>query len=789
MKKNKPLTDLELKAIVDAEIDKAMGEMSGELAESRTTAMDRYLGEARGDELEGRSSVQGRDIMDVVEWIMPSLVKMFMNADASVIIEPVGEEDETQAEQETDVINHIFWKKNEGFLIMYSWFKDALLQKNGITKNWPEEVHTTVREEYENLYDIEYQALLAEDELELVEHSEELVTMDVGGQVLMHEAVFNRTKDKTEIKIDVIAPEEFLISTDATSVNPKMARFSGHYTEKTISELREMEFSDADINKMENGITHSDLSEESFARKNLSDETRYDDGADSNEAMQPKKITEGYIRVDQNGDGIAELLQIFRSGDFIKYEEVERNPFNAITPIILTHKFFGLSVADILMDIQDIRTSILRSYLDNFNQSINGTTYYNENTVNIEDMLTSTPFGIRAVDGQPGADIFHVPASGLPPQAFSLDEMLDKLRADRIGDIQSQLDPNVMANANNGVVVEMLNEAKGKVEMIGRIFAETGVKNLFRDIHALARTHGDKEMVLKLRGEWTPVDPTSWQDRTDFTVKVGLGNRDRQQEAVTIKAIMDDQMMLLDRGLLAPIQQNQQTGEAYFPIYETRKRFAEIMGESNPDKYYPHPSTMPPPPPEQADPNMEVLKLTAEVERQKDNTKQTEIALKNQIEGNKLMLKGEEVKAKASEAAAKQDNADLKLQLDAFKQQKDTEINELKSLLEAQKQAGAENEKNIQLAIDTRNKQLDRELEEYKASLSASTSIVTSDALPEEVKASASEQMLASLVGEITGLREQLTAPKEVIRDESGQVVQVGNQKVIRENDLITRLE
>ena len=784
----KKLSDLEMKVIVDAEIAAAMGDETGELTEDRTRAMERYLGEPRGDELEGRSAVQGRDIMDVIEWIMPSLVKMFMNADTSVQIEPVGAEDERAAEQETDVVNHIFWKKNEGFLIMYSWFKDALLSKNGITKAWVEEETTTKREEYENLFDVEYQALLADDELELVEHTEQTIQSDMGGEIVLHHAVFTRSTTKNVIKVDVIAPEEFLISTDAQSPNPKLARFNGQYTQKPVSDLREMGFSDEDIMKMEDGVSAAALNIEALTRGDMNDEDLLE-VIEANEAMQVKKITEGYIRVDQNGDGIAELLQFFRSGDFIQYEEVEKNPFNALTPIILTHKFFGLSIADILMDIQDIRTSILRSYLDNFNQSINGTTYYNENTVNIEDMLTSTPFGIRAVDGSPGQDILHVPPNGLPPQAFSLDEMLDKLRADRIGDIQSQLDPNVMANANNGVVVEMLNEAKGKVEMIARIFAEIGVKNLFRDIHDLARTHGDKEMTLKLRGEWVPVNPTTWRERTDFTVKVGLGNRNKQEEAVTMKAIIDEQKEQMALGALAPVHLDPETGETWFPLHESSKRFAEILGEKNADIYFPNPLTIPPKPKEK-DPNADILALTAQVEAQKDKTRQVEIQLKDQNDKAKMMLEGERLKSQTSEAAAKQANADLELEMKAIKQQKDSEINELKTLLTAQQADAKQMEAQIKAAIEAKGKELDRQLDKYKADLSASTQIVTSEALPAETQAGASEQLLASLVGEITNLREQLTAPKEFIRDENGQVVQVGTQRVIRgEDGSIQRLE
>jgi hypothetical protein len=589
--------------------------------------------------------------------------------------------------------------------------------------------------------------------------------------------------------IDNIAPEEFLISTDARSVNPKDARFTAHYTEKTVSELRQMGFTDDEIVKMENGITHSDLGEEAFSRNNLSDEERWDDAAEANEAMQTKKITECYIYADANGDGVAEMLQVFRSGEFIKWEEVDKNPFNAITPVILTHKFFGLSVADLLRDLQEIRTAVIRAYLDNFNQTINGTTYYNENTVNVEDMLTSQPFGIRAVDGPPGQDILHIPPGSLPPQAFSMMEMLDKLRTDRIGDFQSQLDPQVLANANNGVVVEMMNEAKGKVEMIARIFAETGVKELFRDIHDRVREVGDEEEIVKLRGQWVPINPAKFCERTDFTVKVGLGNRDRQEEAASIMAIMDKQMQLMQVGGLAPIHIDPQTGQPMgFPLYESAKRFAEIMGEKNPDRFFPHPMTIPPPPPDTSE--QDAIMMMAQVEEAKNQTKQVEIQMKHQNEQLKLQLEGEKIKAQAAEAAAKQDTAELKLQMEQFKMVKDQEVKELKALLDAQNSDNKASQDEIKLAIETAMKERDRELEKYKADLQASTTITTSDSAPPEVKAAASDNVMAALLDGLNAIQTKLNAPKQVIRDENGQIIQVGDQRVIRDDSgLVQGLE
>ena len=386
----------------------------------------------------------------------------------------------------------------------------------------------------------------------------------------------------------------------------------------------------------------------------------------------------------------------------------------------------------------------------------------------------------------------HIPPSGLPPQAFTMMDMMKDLRADRIGDFQSQLDPNVLANANNGVVVEMLNEAKAKVEMIARVFAETGVRSLFRDIHTLARKNLDKEEHIKLRGGWVPINPSSWRDRTDFTVKVGLGIRNKQEEAVSMKAIIEEQDKLIAQGLMAPVHVDPQTGQPNaFPVYEARKRFAEIMGESNPDRYFPHPSTMPPPPEPPPDTSMAILELTAQVESQKDQTNQTKIAMGNQIDQGKLALESQKMESKN---AIDQLNIQMSAQKAANDSQVSTaksEIEELSALLKAERQQQDFNNEEAKIASDERQTAMDNRMKAFEAQLESATTIVTSDALPEDQKAQASAAMLASLMDEVTGLKKKLTEPKEFIRDENDQVTQVGNQQVIRdaETGKILRLQ
>lgn len=767
MVERKKLTDEDLKPIVDAELESAMTNARGELAEQRADAMERYLGEPLGTEMEGRSQVQARDVMETIEWILPTLITIFTDSDSAVDIEPTGPDDEEKAQQETDYLNHIFYKKNEGFLILYTWFKDALLSKNGITKCYVEENKKVTTESYYNLLDIEFQALNSDSELELIEHSTSTQTINLSDtgetmQVKVHDAVFKHTENDVRYCIDNIPPEEFVISKDARSPSPEKARFKAHMTTKTVSELREMGYNDEQIGKMEFGEAASFLTEESIARYNLEGEQQWNDFVIANTGMRKVKISECYLYADRNGDGFAESLKVIRSGDFIDVEEIEYDPFNAITPIILTHKFYGLSIADILTDLQEIRTGLLRSYMDNIYQTLNGKVYYDENTVNLDDMLTSKPYGLVANDGPPGQSIFVDRPAGLPPEAFTLNELLDKFQHNRVGNIQTQLDPQIFAQANTGVVLSMLNEAKSKVYMIARIFAETGLKPLFRNIHHLVRMYSNKEDVIKLRGNWLPINPREWKERNHFTVRVGLGIKSRHEGIADIQSLIDMQTKFIELGV--PMVQPEN-------IFNAAKEYAERLNYM-PDKFFTDPRLIPPPPP-QPDPNAEVLKLTAEVEQAKLQQKHVEAQMKYQSTQEGYKIKMQELEVQAQNNMAKQEIERLRTELSQVKNLTQGQKEQIDFALKQRQMEIDEESKHMSMAIEAIDNQTKNDLEKYKADLKAEIELL---------KNQTNDPIVDQLRAEIADLQSQLVKkPQNIIYDEDGRIAQVGERRVMRD--------
>lgn len=764
----KRLTKEELKILIDDEIARSDSVGSSDLSVQRAKALDRYHAEPLGTEMEGRSKIHTRDVLEVIEWILPTLIRIFTSTDKAVEFVPVGPEDEQKCLQETAYINHVFYQKNNGFLILYSWFKDALLSKNGIVKAYAEEEQEVEKETYYDLLDVEFQSLMADDEYELIEHDTEIktITMADSGQpipVQVHNATFKRTSKNTEICIDVIAPEDFIISGDARCIDPSKARFCAQISRLTVSELREMGYSDDDIMKME-FVDYAGTTQESIARRQFYQE--HDDET-KNISQQTVKMYECIYKIDVDGDGISELCKVMRSGDFVEYEEIDYHPFHAITPIILTHKFYGYSVADIISDIQEQRTMLFRAYFDNVNQTINGTTYYDENRVNVDDMLTSVPFGNRAVDGTPGDAIMYIPPTGLPASVFTLNETLDKMMNERVGDFKTPLDPDVLQNAQTGVVVNALNESKSKVEMIARVFAEAGVKPLFMTLHHLARKYSSRDEVIKLRNTYVPVRPQEWHERTDMRCNVGLGTQNRAERIANLMQIYQMQLGYTQAGVPTLTPQN---------FYALGVEISEAMGYL-PEKFFTNPQLIPPPPP-QPDPNDKVIQATMQVEQMKAQVEMQKAQLTARNKEQETILKAREMEINAQNAMSKAEIERMRAQLEnirAIDSQKKAEID---LMLQNKEMMMRDAQHKMDTAVKVSESQNKALLEEYKAELNATIETLKLDPDSDKIM-----RLVSELMAQISDIQDKIDKDEDedVETDEAGRITRIGKKRITRD--------
>ena len=265
MTKGKPLTDSELSSILHSEISSSLGYIGSDVTSQRQKSLEYYFGEPFGNEQEGRSQVVSTDVSDVIESILPTLLRTFAASDDVVRCDPVSSEDEEVAKQASDYLNYVFNKDNDGFVALYTLFKDALIQKNGIAKIYWDTSEKREQETYEKLSEDEYIMLIDEDGVEVKEHSEyadqDAITakqkmmeqtddpmlmqqIEDAPTPMLHDVVITRIETYGKVKIETIPPEEFLIERRAKSLQD--ANFLAHRTTVTRTELIEAGF-DADI--------------------------------------------------------------------------------------------------------------------------------------------------------------------------------------------------------------------------------------------------------------------------------------------------------------------------------------------------------------------------------------------------------------------------------------------------------------------------------------------------------------------------------------------------------------
>lgn len=258
----------------------AIGYYSSHVASEQGKAMDYYLGKPFGTEEEGRSAVISSDVWDVVEGLTPLVLNPFVASEDVVRFNPLGQDDEEAAEQESDYINWVVTQRNNAFNELVAWVKNGLLQKNGIVKYWWEKTQQTSVERYFGVEDEVFAMLQQEKGVEITEHTE-TVTMDpIGQPVISHDVTLRVTEDVGFAKYRVIPPEEFLIDKSADSPDPQCARFVEHRAKVTVSELRAMGYDVED--SIADNNTDDVTSSEQFTARHADDEDMMegDDGLD-----------------------------------------------------------------------------------------------------------------------------------------------------------------------------------------------------------------------------------------------------------------------------------------------------------------------------------------------------------------------------------------------------------------------------------------------------------------------------------------------------------------------------
>jgi hypothetical protein len=582
------LSDGDLLAIIRAHRADSLGVEDGDLSDDRAKALDHYHGRPYGNEQEGRSQIVSRDLAEAVDWAMPAIMNAFTQSGSLGVFDPVGPDDEAAAEQESDYVNQVIMKDNPGFILLHDAIKDTLLLKNGYVKHsW--DVTTKITED-------EYSGMTMDEIMQMVTKLEgqgakveilgaEAVTTTIqapAGPMPLEtwDLRLKVTRTKGKACIEAVPTEEVRVSKRARG-SMQDSPFNEHVTRKTRSDLIEMGMDRDFVNDL-TPYGERDNSTQSFARDSVSDESDSTLGVNGDRSMDEIEYCEAYIRVDWDGDGIAELRKVVTVNDKLPpgdewNEPISAVPLTAFVAKRMPHRHVGESLDDELSDLQEIKTVLMRQLLDNIYLTNNVQWIVNER-VNLRDFMESLPGGVKRVSGNEpvlgcAEPVMTTPIVG---QILPVVDYMDQIKEGRTGISRAStgMDPDTLKQATKGAFLENLNRASQKLQMITRMLAETGVKELVLQVHALLLKHQDRARVVQMRGKWVQVNPQEWQERTDMTAKVGLGTGNEEEKREKLLLISGLQDKLAAAGLVDP--------QHAYAMFED---LAKTLGFEQPEKF------------------------------------------------------------------------------------------------------------------------------------------------------------------------------------------------------------
>ena len=651
--------------VIGSHIDDSLGFIATDTQLERAAALEYYLREPYGNEVEGRSQIVTGEVAEVVDGALPQIMKVFTTNSKAVEFEPVNANDGALAEQVTAYVNHIFYKDNNGFEIMHDWFKDGLLQKVGVVKAYWDDKKNTTTEKYQNLTEDELAMLMQDEEVEVVEQEEveEVIEqesqpavdpmtgqpmIDEMGMPMMMEVppivniYYNvkckRTKDYSQVKIENVAPEEFLIDKNATTIQD--ADFVAQRSLVTRSDLIAMGYDPEIVDELSTGDL-LDFTPERVARYGAGEEPFNTNNSDD-ESMERIEYYECYVKTDLDEDGVAELHRVcYADNKILMHEECDYVPFHSVCPIPIPHKFFGQSLADRAMDLQLIKSTVTRQMLDNLYLTNNYRVGAVEGQVNLDDLLTSTAGGVIRIKNPNALVPMTVQSSAA--QSFPMLEYLDSVQAKRSGvsDAQQGLNPDILSNVTATAVSAMTSASQGKLELISRIFADTGVSSLFKGILALICKYQNKERIIKVHNNFVPMNPREWTTQYNLTVNVGLGTGGKQEQLATMQMILQKQEEVIKNyGLANPLVNLKQ-------YRDTLAKFVNMAGFKDDSAFLMEVSEeqamqlaqQAAQAPKEEDSNTKAAAILAEVEREKAQMKMQSDMAKLELEKQQTELK------------------------------------------------------------------------------------------------------------------------------------------------------
>ena len=704
MAKRKRLDDDELKSYIAEKLRSCLGADDSQIARDRQRNLEAYLAEPVGrwapPDIDDRSDIVATDVADTVEWMLPSLLRVFTASKDAIEAVPKRPQFEAQAQTVQGTLRWLLWEQLDGVSLLGDWFKDALIQKVGFAKVDYEASTLEVRTQYQGLTEGQVAMLAAEDEVEI--ESKTPRQAEVEGQIVtLYDVELVRVVPDGKPTACIVPPEEMRI--DSTARYADEPRFIGQVYERSRSALEALGY------EVDGISADSSMSQEQNLRQSINS-THIGDTDDEDPMLE---CTEVYLR--QGGEKGEAWERVFLVGDTLMDREVvDIHPYVWFCPAPMPHVFFGHCPADFAVEPQMLRTQLLRAVVDNVFLTVNGRTGVVESAgVNIDDVLNSRPGGLVRMK-QPGG-LEPIVQPDLTQAAWSAVEWAEQWTEKRTG--FSRLSKGLSSESLNETatgILEITERADMRVELIARHAAVAVGKLLRKLMHCMSK-HQDVAQSVRINGQWVDVDPREWANQYQVAVNVGMGTGNKDRQAAMLSQLQQVQERMAGAGLVPPPA-----------VVALVRKLAGAMGVEHAETYFPDA-----PPPQPGQPPLPVL-----IEQMKGQQRMQEVQIS---------------------AQAKLQEVNANLQLQAANDARDSERAQQQAALDAQLQA-MKQQSEEQAALRS------ADLERYKAELQAQTQLqIAAMNQPEPIDLSGiqrMEQTVAPLMQAVTAPKRVVRDPQ-----------------------------
>ena len=582
----KRLTDDEIQNTITNAVREAVDFVESEIAPDRIRAQKYFDGRSAVDYEEGRSKVVATKVRDTIRAIKPALMRVFLQSDKPVEFIPNSPQSVMGADQATKYAKFVF-ERNNGFRVLSDVFHDALIKKVGVAKVYYDEVPHVEIDEYSDLTPEQLAFIEDDPEVEIIDREEEIFAeavidemgVEIQPRMASYELRVARTSVKGQIKIQSVAPEDFFVDRMAVSIDD--CYVCGHTSEARVGDLVAMGFDFDTVYDLAGSSDGTVDDEEEMARRGWGDNDDNENAADP--SMRKVQLTEAYMRMDVEGTGVPRMYKFICAGndyEILDYELCDYVPFAIFEVDPEPHTFFGRSLAEIVIEDQDASTSLLRGLLDGLAMANNPRVMAVTNMVNMDDLLNNEIGGIvrvKDINALREFAIGNAATAALPAIQF-YDEAI-RAKTGVTGAAMG-MDADALQSQTAAGVNAAVQAASAVSELIARNLAEGGMRQMFRLIAQIARANPNEGEMMRLDGQFVPVDPRSWTSDLDLVTNVGLGNNHRDERIAALQMTMQTQMQ---------VWQTYGPSNGIVTMTGIRNTLADILGMAgihNADRYY-----------------------------------------------------------------------------------------------------------------------------------------------------------------------------------------------------------